>query len=236
MATRSVKSVVVRDGGVGKMSLLITRVFTRVFSCRLCTDSFWLSWYTSRSGLQWNIQNSSRSVNPDPLSSGLRTIPRRGAASSTTLQAWRVVELAAREMYAPTANLVSGQLVACYGDSCEINNGGEWMHLAATSSRKTTTEFSSLEDMTQEAQSGSRWTALLFRWIKAEIVCGVYQDAGPPCSCRRYKISYDNSKWIQNIKHNIGNLDNLWYIFANKELFETFFRFKMFVHLLHSFL
>ena len=56
MATRSVKSVVVRDGGVGKMSLLITRVFTRVFSCRLCTDSFWLSWYTSRSGLQWNIQ------------------------------------------------------------------------------------------------------------------------------------------------------------------------------------
>ena len=142
-----------------------------------------------------------------------------------------------REMYnGPTANLVSGQLVACYGDSCEINNGGEWMHLAATSSRKTTTEFSSLEDMTQEAQSGSRWTALLFRWIKAEIVCGVYQDAGPPCSCRRYKISYDNSKWIQNIKHNIGNLDNLWYIFANKELFETFFRFKMFVHLLHSFL
>ena len=37
----------------------------------------------------------------------------------------------------PTANLVSGQLVACYEDSCEIHNeGGEWKHLADTSSRR----------------------------------------------------------------------------------------------------
>ena len=37
----------------------------------------------------------------------------------------------------PTANLVSGQLVACYGDSCEIyNGGGEWTHLADTSYRE----------------------------------------------------------------------------------------------------
>ena len=37
--------------------------------------------------------------------------------------------------YGPTANLVSGQLVACYGDSCEIyNGGGEWTHLVDTSS------------------------------------------------------------------------------------------------------
>ena len=36
-------------------------------------------------------------------------------------------------MYEPTANLVSGQLVACYGDSCEIyNGGGEWSHLVDT--------------------------------------------------------------------------------------------------------
>merc|ERR1719264_646491 len=43
-----------------------------------------------------------------------------------------------REMYnGPTANLVSGQLVACYGDSCEIyNDGGEWTHLADTSYRE----------------------------------------------------------------------------------------------------
>ena len=35
--------------------------------------------------------------------------------------------------YGPTANLVSGQLVACYDDSCEIyNGGGEWTHLVDT--------------------------------------------------------------------------------------------------------
>ena len=32
----------------------------------------------------------------------------------------------------PTANLVSGQLVVCYGDSCEIYNEGKWSHLAQT--------------------------------------------------------------------------------------------------------
>ena len=37
--------------------------------------------------------------------------------------------------YGPTANLVSGQLVACFRDNCEIyNGGGEWTHLADTSS------------------------------------------------------------------------------------------------------
>merc|ERR1712210_350470 len=37
----------------------------------------------------------------------------------------------------PTANLVSGQLVACYRDSCEIyNGGGEWTHLVDTSSER----------------------------------------------------------------------------------------------------
>ena len=39
--------------------------------------------------------------------------------------------------WGPTANLVSGQLVACYGDSCEIyNGGGEWTHLADTISSR----------------------------------------------------------------------------------------------------
>merc|ERR1711934_478930 len=40
-----------------------------------------------------------------------------------------------RQMYyGPTANLVSGQLVACYDDSCDIyNGGGEWTHLVDTS-------------------------------------------------------------------------------------------------------
>ena len=37
----------------------------------------------------------------------------------------------------PTANFVSGQLVACQGDSCEIyNGGGEWVHLADTRSSR----------------------------------------------------------------------------------------------------
>ena len=31
--------------------------------------------------------------------------------------------------YGPTANLVSGQLVACYAITCEIYNNGEWGHL-----------------------------------------------------------------------------------------------------------
>ena len=38
--------------------------------------------------------------------------------------------------YGPTANLVSGQLVACYGDSCEIYIGGEWHHLVETTSTR----------------------------------------------------------------------------------------------------
>ena len=38
----------------------------------------------------------------------------------------------------PTANLVSGQLIACMYDSCEIyNGGGEWTHLADTISTRS---------------------------------------------------------------------------------------------------
>ena len=38
----------------------------------------------------------------------------------------------------PTANLVSGQLIACMYDSCEIyNGGGEWAHLADTISTRS---------------------------------------------------------------------------------------------------
>ena len=38
--------------------------------------------------------------------------------------------------YGPTANLVSGQLVACYEDSCEIYTGREWIHFVETRSRR----------------------------------------------------------------------------------------------------
>ena len=39
--------------------------------------------------------------------------------------------------YGPTANLVSGQLVACCFDSCDIyNGGGEWTYLVDTNSTR----------------------------------------------------------------------------------------------------
>jgi len=42
-----------------------------------------------------------------------------------------------RGMYfGPTANLVSGQPITCYGDSCEIYNNGQWDHLTETRSRR----------------------------------------------------------------------------------------------------
>ena len=37
-----------------------------------------------------------------------------------------------RSMMFPTADFVSGQLVACYFNWCEIYNGGEWNHLVDT--------------------------------------------------------------------------------------------------------
>ena len=41
-----------------------------------------------------------------------------------------------RNMNSPSANLVSGELVACYDNSCEIYNTGEWNHLVDTSERR----------------------------------------------------------------------------------------------------
>ena len=38
--------------------------------------------------------------------------------------------------YGPTANLVSDKLVACYDDSCEIYNNGQWDHLTNTRSTR----------------------------------------------------------------------------------------------------
>ena len=42
-----------------------------------------------------------------------------------------------RNMFAgPTVNLVSEELVACYRDSCDIYNNGEWNHLVDTRERR----------------------------------------------------------------------------------------------------
>ena len=40
--------------------------------------------------------------------------------------------------YGPTANFVAGQLVACYGDSCEKYNDNDdsWTKIAGTRSRR----------------------------------------------------------------------------------------------------
>ena len=43
-----------------------------------------------------------------------------------------VLEDYPRDMINPTANLVSGELVVCYSDSCDIYANGEWNHLVDT--------------------------------------------------------------------------------------------------------
>ena len=48
-----------------------------------------------------------------------------------------VLEDYPRDMrYGPTANLVSGELVACCEDTCDIYDNGEWNHLVDTRERR----------------------------------------------------------------------------------------------------
>ena len=47
-----------------------------------------------------------------------------------------VLEDYPRDMDSPTANLVSGELVACYDHTCDIYNNGEWNHLVDTRARR----------------------------------------------------------------------------------------------------
>ena len=42
-----------------------------------------------------------------------------------------------RQMNSATANLVSNKLVACFADSCEVFEDGEWNHLATTLSNRS---------------------------------------------------------------------------------------------------
>ena len=61
-----------------------------------------------------------------------------GPSASRSVELWSpaescVLEDYPRDMkYGPTANLVSGELVACFGDSCDIYDNGEWNHLVDT--------------------------------------------------------------------------------------------------------
>ena len=49
-------------------------------------------------------------------------------------------------MSGPTVNLVSGRLVACYEDTCEIYQDGSWEHLQDTTARRTSHSSATRED------------------------------------------------------------------------------------------
>lgn len=61
-----------------------------------------------------------------------------GWPSSVSVELWSPAESCVLEDYprymdsGPTANLVSGELVACYEDNCDIYDNGEWNHLVDT--------------------------------------------------------------------------------------------------------
>jgi hypothetical protein len=78
---------------------------------------------------------------------GILVIGGYGASAERSVEFWsptdpeegscQLNDYPRRMWESPTANLVSGQLVACLSDSCEIyNGGGEWTHLVATSSSR----------------------------------------------------------------------------------------------------
>ena len=70
--------------------------------------------------------------------------------------------------YGPTANLVSGQLVACYWDSCEIyNGGGEWTHLVDTSSERAF-HSSAVKDDERILLIGGSYSSGSTEWISVD--------------------------------------------------------------------
>ena len=73
----------------------------------------------------------------------------------------------------PTANLVSGQLVACYGDSCEIYNNGQWDQLTETRSRR---EFHSSAVKENKILLIGGYFSRSTEWISAD---GSPSQAGP---------------------------------------------------------
>ena len=73
---------------------------------------------------------------------GILVIGGNSASGSRSVELWSPAESCVLEDYpremssGPTANLVSGELVACYYDSCDIFNNGEWNHLVDTRARR----------------------------------------------------------------------------------------------------
>ena len=72
---------------------------------------------------------------------GILVIGGQPSSVSRSVELWSpaescVLEDYPRDMNGPTANLVSGELVACYLDSCDIYDNGEWNHLVDTRDRR----------------------------------------------------------------------------------------------------
>ena len=79
-----------------------------------------------------------------------------------------------REMlHRPTANLVSGQLVACFYRSCEIYNNGQWDQLTETRSRR---EFHSSAVKENRILLIGGYFSRSTEWISAD---GSPSQAGP---------------------------------------------------------
>ena len=66
-------------------------------------------------------------------------------------------------MNKPTANLVSGELVACLGDSCDIYDNGEWNHLVDT--RETRVDYSTAVKDDRLLLIGGEYTTTSTEWI-----------------------------------------------------------------------
>ena len=81
----------------------------------------------------------------------------------------------------PTANLVSGQLVNCFGYSCEIYKDGEWNHLADTRSERW--YHSSVQDDDRILLIGGMDTEGNTEWISVD---GSPSQPGPFAVRHRY--------------------------------------------------
>ena len=81
----------------------------------------------------------------------------------------------------PTANLVSGQLVNCFGFSCEIYQDGEWNHLADTRSERW--YHSSVQDDDRILLIGGMDTEGNTEWISVD---GSPSQPGPFAVRHRY--------------------------------------------------
>ena len=81
-------------------------------------------------------------IGRSPYASKPAVLPHDEVKPPSAVEFWSptescVLEDYPRDMeYGPTVNLVSGHLVACYWDTCEIYREGSWQHLQNTTVRR----------------------------------------------------------------------------------------------------